>query len=37
MGEELLLAGKRILPGKVLDAGYNFKYETLEDALNNVV
>ncbi len=37
MGEELLLAGKRILPRKVLDAGYNFQYKTLEDALINVV
>ena len=37
MGEELLLAGKRILPGKILDAGYNFQYKTLEDALTNIV
>ncbi len=37
MGEELLLAGKRILPGKILDAGYKFQYKTLEEALINVV
>jgi len=37
MGEELLLVGKRILPQKVLDAGYNFKYKTLEEALKNIV
>jgi uncharacterized protein (TIGR01777 family) len=37
MGKELLLAGKRILPRKALDTGYNFKYKTLEDALKNIV
>lgn len=37
MGEELLLAGKKILPVKVLDAGYKFKYEVLEDALLSIV
>lgn len=37
MGEELLLAGKKIVPKKALDAGYNFKYKTLEEALINVV
>ena len=35
MGEELLLSGKRILPTKILDAGYLFQYEKLEDALLN--
>jgi uncharacterized protein (TIGR01777 family) len=37
MGEELLLAGKRVLPRKILDAGYNFQYKKLEDALKNVI
>ena len=37
MGGELLLSGKRVLPRKALDAGYIFKYKTLEDALINVV
>ncbi|MFT4606395.1 MAG: hypothetical protein ACI9V8_000546 [Urechidicola sp.] len=37
MGEELLLAGKRISPRKVLNAGYNFKYKTLDQALKNVI
>lgn len=37
MGEELLLAGKKIVPKKALDAGYTFKYKTLEEALLNVV
>jgi len=37
MGEELLLAGKKILPVKALKAGYKFKYQELEDALFNIV
>ncbi|MDC9728015.1 MAG: TIGR01777 family oxidoreductase [Methyloprofundus sp.] len=37
MGEELLLAGKEIVPKKALDAGYTFKYKTLEEALINIV
>ncbi|CAC9572739.1 Cell division inhibitor Slr1223 (YfcH in EC), contains epimerase/dehydratase and DUF1731 domains [uncultured Gammaproteobacteria bacterium] len=37
MGEELLLAGKKITPKKVLDAGYKFTYKTLEEALTNIV
>ena len=37
MGEELLLAGKRILPKKISDAGYNFQYPKLEDALKNAL
>jgi uncharacterized protein (TIGR01777 family) len=37
MGEELLLVGKKILPQKVLDAGYDFKYKTLDEALKNIV
>jgi NAD dependent epimerase/dehydratase family enzyme len=35
MGEELLLVGKQIRPKKALDAGYIFKYKTLEEALIN--
>ena len=37
MGEELLLAGSRVLPKKISEAGYQFQYEKLEDALLNVV
>lgn len=37
MGEELLLAGKRILPKKIQEAGYTFQYESLEEALADVV
>lgn len=37
MGEELLLAGKRVLPIKISDAGYKFQYEKLENALFDVL
>jgi uncharacterized protein (TIGR01777 family) len=37
MGEELLLKGKKILPVKVSEAGYQFQYEKLEEALLSVV
>ncbi len=37
MGEELLLSGKRVIPKKVLDAGYQFQYEELEKALLNIL
>ena len=37
MGEELLLAGKKVLPVKITNEGYIFKYAHLEDALLNVV
>ncbi|PHS22551.1 MAG: TIGR01777 family protein [Methylophaga sp.] len=37
MGEELLLAGKKIAPKKALDADYTFKYETLKESLIDVV
>ncbi len=37
MGEELLLKGKKILPVKVSEAGYRFRYEKLEEALLSVV
>ena len=37
MGEELLLAGKKILPRKIQDAGYEFLFEDLEEALADVV
>ena len=37
MGEELLLAGKKILPKKIQAAGYAFLYENLEQALADVV
>ena len=37
MGEELLLAGKKVLPTKILDAGYQFQYQELEKALLDIV
>jgi uncharacterized protein (TIGR01777 family) len=37
MGEELLLAGKKIMPKKALNAGYTFQYEDLEEALSDVL
>jgi uncharacterized protein (TIGR01777 family) len=37
LGEELLLAGKKVLPVKILNAGYKFKYEKLDDALLSIV
>ena len=37
MGEELLLAGKKVLPVKITNEGYIFKYAHLEDALLNTV
>jgi uncharacterized protein (TIGR01777 family) len=35
MGEELLLASRRIQPARLLDAGYKFRYPELEDALRH--
>ncbi len=37
MGEELLLAGKKVLPVKITREGYIFKYVHLEEALLNTV
>ena len=37
MGEELLLAGKKILPVKITKEGYIFKHAQLEEALLSVV
>ncbi len=37
MGEELLLAGQRIVPNKITQAGYEFVYPKLEDALRDAV
>ena len=37
MGEELLLAGKKVLPVKITKEGYIFKYVHLEEALLNAV
>jgi uncharacterized protein (TIGR01777 family) len=37
MGETLLLEGQRVLPKKLQDAGFEFKFENLEDAFKNVL
>ncbi len=37
MGEELLIAGKRVVPEKLVQAGYEFKYSQLDDALREIV
>ena len=35
MGEKLLLEGQRVLPKKLQDAGFEFKFENLEDAISH--
>ena len=37
MGEELLLAGKRVVPQKALNSDYHFQFELLEEALNDIL
>ena len=37
MGEELLLAGQRVIPEKLTQAGYQFKFPQLEKALKDIV
>ena len=37
MGETLLLQGCRVVPKKLQDAGFKFKYENLEEAMKNAV
>ncbi|GHB69190.1 epimerase [Psychrosphaera saromensis] len=37
MGEELLLNGKKVVPKKALDFGYQFKYQQLDIALKDIV
>lgn len=37
MGEELLLKGQKVLPQKVLDSGYRFRYPTIDSALNQLL
>ncbi|NKB62399.1 MAG: TIGR01777 family protein [Gammaproteobacteria bacterium] len=37
MGEELLLSGKQVYPEAISQAGYNFKYEHLKDALSDIL
>ena len=37
MARELLLSGQRVMPEKILEAGYDFQYAELEKALREVV
>jgi len=37
MAQELLLSGQRVVPDKILTAGYSFKHAELEDALREVI
>ncbi len=37
MAEELLLSGRRVIPKKVQQAGYTFKYTELEKALRDIL
>ncbi len=37
MGEELLLSGQRVVPEKITQAGYKFKYANLESALQDII
>lgn len=37
MGEELLLAGKKVLPYKAQQAGYQFKYDNIDSALSDIL
>lgn len=36
MGEELILAGQRAIPGRLLESGYQFKFPTLNAALADI-
>ena len=37
MGIELLLSGKKILPIKISEKGYQFQYPILDNALQNIL
>ncbi|MEM7007565.1 MAG: TIGR01777 family oxidoreductase [Thermodesulfobacteriota bacterium] len=37
MGEETMLSSTRVVPQKLLDSGYKFKYTTLQDALSDIL
>lgn len=37
MGETLLLKGQRVVPNKLLNSGYQFKFPSISKALNNIL
>ena len=37
MGEELLLQGKKVVPRKLQDSGFNFQYPLLREALADLL
>jgi len=36
MAEEILLRGQRAIPTKLVQAGFRFQFETLDDALHDL-
>ncbi len=34
MADEMILSGQRVIPEKLLDAGFEFKYDNVENALD---
>lgn len=37
MAEALLLQGQHVIPQKLIESGYQFKYNTLKEALNDII
>jgi NAD dependent epimerase/dehydratase family enzyme len=37
MGEELLLQGQKVVPAKLLNSGFKFKYANLKAAVENIL
>ena len=37
MGHALLLSGAKIMPKRLVDAGYTFKHPNLEEALEGII
>jgi uncharacterized protein len=36
-GEEILLGGQKVVPKKLLNAGFKFQSETIEDGIKSVL
>jgi hypothetical protein len=37
MGDECLLSGAQVMPGKLLDAGYTFEHPDIDQALDHLL